>query len=57
MKSEIIDVKYTPSGGAIVATINGETMFVPIDLNNRHYVEIKNRVDQGILVIQDSNTP
>jgi hypothetical protein len=52
MKLEIVDVKYTLSGGAIVATINGETMFVPIDLNNGHYAEIMRQVEAGTLTIQ-----
>ena len=55
MKSEITDVKYTPSGSAIVATFDGETMFIPIDVNNRHYAEIKRRVDDGTLTIQEAD--
>lgn len=55
MKSEITDVKYTPSGSSIVATFDGETMFIPIDVNNRHYAEIKRRVDEGTLTIQEAD--
>ena len=54
MESEIIDVQYTPSGSTIVATIDGETMFVPLDQSNRHYAEIMRQVEAGELTIEDA---
>ena len=40
---------------AVVATINGETMTVPLDLNNRHYDEIMRQVAAGDLTILDAD--
>lgn len=37
------------------ATIEGQTMTVPIDLDNRHYKEIKRQADAGELTIQDAD--
>lgn len=38
----------------ISATIDGIEMYVPLDLTNRHYVEIMRRVEAGTLTIQDA---
>ena len=38
----------------IIATIDGVTMSVPLDENNRHYAEILRQVAAGTLVIQDA---
>ncbi len=35
--------------------IDGITSNVPIDENNRHYVEIKRQVDAGELTIEDAD--
>ena len=35
--------------------VDGETLFVPLDLDNRHYVEIKRQVDAGELTIEDAD--
>ena len=40
---------------AVIATINGETMTVPLDLANRHYDEIMKRVAAGELTIKDAD--
>ena len=40
--------------GHILATIDGETMSVPIDTANRHYAEIMRQVDAGELTIADA---
>ena len=32
--------------------VDGETLFVPLDLDNRHYAEIKRQVDAGELTIE-----
>ena len=39
----------------IVTTIDGVEMSVPIDLDNRHYIEIKKQVDAGTLTIEDAD--
>ena len=40
----------------IVATIDGETMFVPMDPRNRHYAEILRQTEAKTLVIQEETT-
>tara|TARA_R110002074_G_scaffold162498_1_gene321003 strand:+ start:949 stop:1131 length:183 start_codon:yes stop_codon:yes gene_type:complete len=35
----------------IIATIDGQTMSVPLDPANRHYAEILKQVDAGTLTI------
>ena len=40
---------------AVVATINGETMTVPLDPTNRHYAEIQRQVAAGDLTIADAD--
>ena len=39
----------------IRTTIDGETLFVPLDPSNRHYAEIMRQVDAGTLTIQDAD--
>ena len=34
---------------------DGETLFVPLDLANRHYAEIKRQVDAGELTIEEAD--
>jgi hypothetical protein len=41
----------------INAIINGITMSVPLNPNNRHYTEIMRQVEAGTLIIVDDNTP
>ena len=38
----------------IVANIDGETMYVPVKVGNRHYDEIMRQVEAGELTIQDA---
>ena len=40
---------------AVIATINGETMTVPLDPANRHYAEILRQVAAGDLTILDAD--
>ena len=40
---------------AVIATINGETMTVPLDPGNRHYDEIQRQVAAGDLTIADAD--
>jgi hypothetical protein len=44
----------TGDNSGITAVIDGVTMSVPLDENNRHYAEILRQVAAGILVIQDA---
>ena len=39
---------------SIRATIDGQEMYVPLDLANRHYAEIMRQVDAGDLTIEDA---
>ena len=39
----------------IAATIDGQDVTVPIDPDNRHYVEIQRQVEAGTLTIQDAD--
>ena len=38
----------------IIATIDGVIMSVPLDPQNRHYVEILRQVEAGTLTIEDA---
>ena len=40
---------------AILATIDGETMSVPLDTANRHYAEILKQVADGIITIAEAD--
>ena len=40
---------------SVSAVIDGETMSVPMDLNNRHYDEIMKQVAAGDLTILDAD--
>jgi hypothetical protein len=39
----------------IKAVIDGETMFVPLDPDNRHYAEILKQVEEGTLTIEEAD--
>jgi hypothetical protein len=39
---------------SIVASIDGQTKYVPLDPSNRHYSEIMRQVEAGDLVIQEA---
>ena len=39
----------------IIATIDGQEMYVPLDPSNRHYAEIMRQVEAGELVIQEAD--
>lgn len=39
----------------IVATIDGNEVFVPLSQGNRHYAEILRQVDAGDLTIEDAD--
>ena len=39
----------------IVATIDGDELFVPLSQGNRHYAEIMRQVEAGELTIEDAD--
>jgi hypothetical protein len=39
----------------IVANIDGEIMYVPVKVGNRHYIEIMRQVEAGTLTIADAD--
>ena len=53
----IENAQYVAAEGrncSISCTIDGVTMSVPLDPNNRHYAEILRQVEAGTLTIQDA---
>tara|TARA_B100000575_G_C22770288_1_gene457562 strand:+ start:453 stop:629 length:177 start_codon:yes stop_codon:yes gene_type:complete len=57
---EIKNAKYMQSriekeNIGITATIDGEDITVPLDPNNRHYIEILKQVKEGTLTIKDAD--
>ena len=53
--SRVVDYdKNTKENCMVEAVIEGTKMFVPIDLENRHYIEIKKQLDAGTLTIKDA---
>ena len=54
----ITDAKYISVDGEnsdVVATIDGQKLFVPINPENRHYAEILKQVADGDLTIADAD--
>ena len=47
--------KETNDNISVIATINGQTMSVPLDPANRHYAEILKQVEAGTLTIADAD--
>lgn len=43
------------NNGTIVATIDGNEVFVPLSQGNRHYAEIMRQVEAGDLTIQEAD--
>ena len=55
----ITSAQYNADEGrdtGIQATIDGITMSVPLDPDNRHYAEIMRQVEAGELTIQDADS-
>ena len=46
---------YTQENSAIMATVDGVSVGVPLDPTNRHYAEIMRQVEAGELTIQDAD--
>ena len=47
--------KDNNKNASINCIIDGETMSVPLDPNNRHYAEILKQVEEGTLTIKDAD--
>tara|TARA_B100001057_G_C22318489_1_gene744803 strand:- start:76 stop:258 length:183 start_codon:yes stop_codon:yes gene_type:complete len=50
--------KYIATDGSntsIEVVVDGTTMFVPLDPDNRHYAEILRQVDAGTLTVEDAD--
>ena len=45
----------TTENSSINCTIDGVTMSVPMDAENRHYAEILKQVEEGLLTIKDAD--
>ncbi len=48
-------VQYHGVNDSILTTIDGKTMSVPLDLNNKEYAEIMRQVAAGDLTIADAD--
>jgi len=53
--AKYINEPFTSKKESVKATIDGETMFVPLDPDNRHYAEILKQVAEGTLTIEDAD--
>ena len=53
--AKYINNPFTSKKESVKATIDGETMFVPLDSDNRHYAEILKQVELGTLTIEDAD--
>jgi hypothetical protein len=53
--AKYIEDTVTSENGTIVATIDGNEVFVPLSQGNRHYAEIMRQVDAGTLTIEDAD--
>jgi hypothetical protein len=48
--------QFEDENSSIEATIDGITMYVPLDPANRHYAEILRQVESGIITIADAES-
>ena len=55
IKSAQYGIDMEGNNSEIKATIDGKTVFVPLDANNRHYAEILKQVKEGTLTIEDAD--
>ena len=49
-------IAFEGTNSSIRATINGQELFVPLDLANRHYAEIMRQVEAGTLTITEADS-
>ena len=55
IKSAQYGIDMEGDNSEIKATVDGKTVFVPLDPNNRHYAEILKQVKEGTLTIEDAD--
>jgi len=55
IKSAQYNIDLEGNNSEIKATIDGETMYIPLDPKNRHYAEILKQVEEGTLKIEDAD--
>jgi len=53
--AQYVQSEFDSSPANVRATIDGITMFVPLDPSNRHYSEIMRQIEAGELVIQEAD--
>lgn len=53
-KAQYFNSNVTGELDGILATIDGIEIYVPINSENRHYVEIMRQVEAGTLTIEDA---
>jgi hypothetical protein len=57
IESAVYSTNYEGKTSGINAVIDGVTMSVPLDPQNRHYAEIMRQVASGTLTIAEAVTP
>jgi hypothetical protein len=53
--AQYVQSEFDSSPANVRATIDGITMFVPLDPSNRHYSEIMRQIEAGELTIQEAD--
>ena len=43
------------NNSSVLATIDGQVLYVPLDPDNTHYAEILRQVDAGTIIIEDAD--
>jgi len=43
------------NNSSVLATIDGQVLYVPLDPDNTHYAEILRQVDAGTITIEDAD--
>jgi len=43
------------NNSSVLATIDGQVLYVPLDAANRHYAEIQRQVAAGTITIEDAD--
>jgi len=54
-QAQYTNVLGTDVKASVKATIDGQVMYVPLDLFNRHYAEILRQVEAGELTIEEAD--
>ena len=54
-QAQYVKETFTNTNNTITATIDGVVMLVPLDTDNRHYIEILKQVDEGTITIAEAD--